>query len=86
MFAVYDGHGGHEVAAYCAEHLPDFLKTLDSYKQGDISKALEEAYLGFDHLLTKEDVVKTLHCIAGKHHFTCSDNSVTSCIYLSNRQ
>ncbi|XP_057377745.1 protein phosphatase 1G-like [Daphnia carinata] len=65
LFAVYDGHGGHEVATYCAEHLPNFLKTLDSYKQGDISAALEEAYLGFDHQLTKEDVVKTLHCIAG---------------------
>lgn len=65
LFAVYDGHGGHEVATYCAEHLPNFLKALDSYKQGDISTALEEAYLGFDHQLTKEDVVKTLHCIAG---------------------
>ena len=65
LFAVYDGHGGHEVAAYCAEHLPEFLKNLNSYKAGDIAKALEEAYLEFDHHLTKEEVVKTLHCIAG---------------------
>lgn len=66
LFAVYDGHGGHEVAAYCAEHLPEFLKKLQSYSNGDISKALEEAYLEFDHRLTKESVVKTLHVIAGK--------------------
>lgn len=65
LFAVYDGHGGHEVAAYCADHLPQFLKTVESYKQGDLIKALEEAYLEFDHLLTKENVVKVLHFIAG---------------------
>lgn len=69
LFAVYDGHGGHEVAAYCAEHLPEFLKTLETYKHGDIEKALEDAYLDFDHHLTKEEVVKTLHFIAGKALF-----------------
>ena len=65
LFAVYDGHGGHEVAAYCADHLPQFLKTVESYKQGDLNKALEEAYQEFDQLLTKDNVVKVLHFIAG---------------------
>ena len=59
LFAVYDGHGGHEVAAYCADHLPQFLKTVESYKQGDLNKALEEAYLEFDQLLTKDNVVNS---------------------------
>ena len=53
------------MAAYCAEHLPNFLKNIESYKQGDMSKALEEAYLDFDQHLTREDVVKMLHFIAG---------------------
>jgi len=65
FFAVYDGHGGHEVAAYCADHLPDFLKNTEAYQKGDFEKALIDAYLGFDLLLTKPDVVKVLHTIAG---------------------
>lgn len=65
LFAVYDGHGGHEVAAYCADHLPNFLKNTETYQQGDFEKALVDAYLGFDLLLTQPDVVKILHTIAG---------------------
>ncbi|KAJ8976988.1 hypothetical protein NQ317_013989 [Molorchus minor] len=35
-FAVYDGHGGHEVAQYCAQKLPQFIKDLQAYKDDDI--------------------------------------------------
>lgn len=65
FFAVYDGHGGHEVATYCALNLPDFIKNLDVYKKGDLIKALEEGYLEFDKTLTREDVIKVLHVVAG---------------------
>jgi len=70
FFAVYDGHGGHEVASYCADHLPDFLKTTEAYKEGNFEKALVDAYLGFDQLLTKPDIVKVLHTIAGNKNQT----------------
>ena len=53
------------MASYCADHLPDFLKTTEAYKEGNFEKALVDAYLGFDQLLTKPDIVKVLHTIAG---------------------
>ncbi|XP_033224539.1 probable protein phosphatase CG10417 [Belonocnema kinseyi] len=65
LFAVYDGHGGHEVAAYCAKNLPDFIKSTEAYKKGDIKQALIDAFLGFDATLTKPDVISILKEIAG---------------------
>ena len=65
FFSVYDGHGGHEVATYCALHLPDFLKNTQAYKDGNINQALEDVYLDFDDHLTKPEVVKQLKLIAG---------------------
>lgn len=65
LFAVYDGHGGHEVATYCARYLPDFIKQTEAYKNGDIRQALIDAFLGFDDTLTKPDVVNILKELAG---------------------
>ncbi|XP_065174095.1 LOW QUALITY PROTEIN: probable protein phosphatase CG10417 [Atheta coriaria] len=60
FFAVYDGHGGHEVALYCSEKLPNYLKSLELYKNGDVAKALEETFLGFDATIATPDVIKVL--------------------------
>ncbi|XP_053394815.1 protein phosphatase 1G-like isoform X2 [Mercenaria mercenaria] len=65
LFAVYDGHGGAEVAQYTAAHLPDFLKALPIYKDGKLAEALQEAFLGFDQVLTQESVIQELKTLAG---------------------
>lgn len=65
LFAVYDGHGGHEVAAYCAQKLPEFIKETEAYKAGDFEKALVDAFLGFDATIATRDVVGVLKEIAG---------------------
>lgn len=56
---MYDGHGGSEVAAYAAEHLPTFVKN-DLYKKGDYEKALVKAFLDFDETLIEPSVVEKL--------------------------
>lgn len=62
---MYDGHGGHEVATYCARNLPDFIKQTDAYKKGDVRQALLDAFLGFDATLEKPEVVSILKELAG---------------------
>ncbi|XP_012256967.1 probable protein phosphatase CG10417 [Athalia rosae] len=65
LFAVYDGHGGHEVAAYCAQNLPQFIKDTEAYKSGNIEQALKDAFLRFDATLAKPEVVAILKEIVG---------------------
>lgn len=64
FFAVYDGHGGHEVAVYTAQHLPQYLKNCEAYKKGDYTQALKDAFLEFDATLTTPEVVAVLKQIA----------------------
>jgi len=65
LFGVFDGHGGAEVAQYCAQRLPDFIKSLTSYQNNNINEALEEAFLKFDNTLIKPEVVHELKILAG---------------------
>lgn len=65
LFAVYDGHGGHEVAEYTAKYLPDFIKETEAYKSGDYEKALIDSFLGFDATLATPKVINILKRIAG---------------------
>ncbi|KAG8516718.1 Protein phosphatase 1G [Galemys pyrenaicus] len=66
MFSVYDGHGGEEVALYCAKYLPDIIKDQKAYKEGKLQKALEDAFLAIDAKLTTEEVIKELTQTAGR--------------------
>lgn len=71
LFGVYDGHGGPEVAIYCAKHLPKLIKSSGTFKDGDIEKALEESFMKFDATLKEEKVILQLKEIAGLNN--CSD-------------
>merc|ERR1719209_2450583 len=65
FFAVYDGHGGHEVAAYCALNLPNFIKNNEAFKRGDYAQVLEESFIAFDARMTERSVVEELKRLAG---------------------
>lgn len=48
LFAVFDGHGGAEVAAYASDHFGRLLKLSKAYKAGDYGTALSETFLAVD--------------------------------------
>lgn len=75
LFAVYDGHGGAEVAKYCSIHLPDFILSRPEYKNGNIVQALEDAFLEFDATLIKPEVISELKQIAGLSEASESDDN-----------
>lgn len=64
LFAVFDGHGGCEVAKYCAKYFGDELKKNKKFStESNIEEALKETFLKMDEMLvTPEGMaeVKTL--------------------------
>lgn len=74
LFAVYDGHGGHEVAEYCSKYLPDFIKQTENYIKGDFEQALKDAFLAFDENLATPEVIEVLKKIASGKEGEKSNN------------
>lgn len=64
LFAVFDGHGGAEVALYLAESLPSFLLEMEAYQAGDFEQALKDAFLGLDARLLEPAVEARLRGLA----------------------
>ncbi|KAL4003523.1 Protein phosphatase 2C family protein [Acanthocheilonema viteae] len=85
FFAVYDGHGGSEVAQYSAHHLPDMLKRNNSWYSGNYTKAIQDTFLELDELLRTETVMKELKKIAGsvesKHEELSDDDEDKQVLY-----
>lgn len=48
LFAIFDGHGGEEVAIYCAKYFPLELKKNENYQKKNYSNALSETFEKMD--------------------------------------
>ena len=70
LFAVYDGHGGPEVALYVAKYLPMLLKTQYNFTAGKIDHAFKEAFLAVDKQIVLEDTADELQTLAGSCLFS----------------
>ena len=55
LFAVFDGHGGSEVAKYCGKYFERELLKNPSYKNGNYEVALKETFMMMDVLLTSSE-------------------------------
>jgi len=56
------------VARYCSLYLPQFLKDLPEYKNGDLKLALEKAFIDFDEKLILPNVVEELKLLTGEEY------------------
>jgi len=64
LFGVFDGHGGDEVALYIRDYFKDILVELPSFKKGNYSKALIEAFLKVDASVKGEEYAKEVGATA----------------------
>ena len=55
LFAVFDGHGGAEVAKFCNKYFPSELLKNANFKLGNYKAALEETFLKMDEMLLGEN-------------------------------
>ena len=51
LFAVFDGHGGHEVAKFCGKYFPKELVKNENFINRNYKTALEETFLKMDEML-----------------------------------
>lgn len=51
LFAVFDGHGGAEVAKYCEKHFIIELRQDQDFKKKDYESALRNTFLKIDRML-----------------------------------
>lgn len=60
LFAVFDGHGGAEVAKYCGSHFVTELKQNKNFLDKKYKEALEETFLKMDELLITPEGEKAI--------------------------
>ena len=67
---------GAEVAVYCSKRLPDFIREQDAYKEGNMEKALQDAFMKIDAAILEPSVIQELRHIAGMEQNTDEGRSI----------
>jgi serine/threonine protein phosphatase PrpC len=60
LFAVFDGHGGREVAKYCEAHFVQLLKLDREFQTKNYEQALKNVFLKIDVMILKPEAQKEL--------------------------
>ena len=70
FFAVFDGHGGKEVALYAGRYLPQILKDTNAYKEeNDLKQALVESFMKIDEVMKDKTNAQELAELSGRRRF-----------------
>ena len=59
LFAVFDGHGGKQVADHCAERIPEEMRKEVMKTPGDLSHIIDSVFLKIDNELRLLDADHT---------------------------
>jgi protein phosphatase 1G len=51
FYAVFDGHGGEQVAKFAERHMPNIMLNNEAFRRGDYQRALSRAFLQIDEML-----------------------------------
>lgn len=65
-FGVYDGHGGKEVAKFCANYLHQQVLRHEAYLAGDLATSVQKAFLRMDEMMTGQRGQRELALFGGK--------------------
>lgn len=82
LFAVFDGHGGAEVAKFCAAQFGEELKANASYLAGDYPRALEQTFLKMDEILLGDEGMEILRKYKDNVEMTTSFAGCTANVVL----
>uniref|UniRef100_A0A7S1TLS0 PPM-type phosphatase domain-containing protein n=1 Tax=Erythrolobus australicus TaxID=1077150 RepID=A0A7S1TLS0_9RHOD len=63
LFAVFDGHGGREVALFCKRYMARELKALKEYSSGQYEDALRLVFHRMDEMIGDENFHRELNAL-----------------------
>ncbi len=78
LFAIFDGHGGQEVATFCAKNVEKVLKSNKHYQNQRFKVALEETFEELDKLMQSKEGQQELN----KNRQTDMGKSIAGCTAL----
>lgn len=76
LFGVFDGHGGGEVAKFCAEHIHEEIKSIPEFQNKQYGESLIAVFHRMDDMLrTPEGVARLRHFREGSVEAKDEENS-----------
>jgi hypothetical protein len=79
MFGVFDGHGGAEVAQFCAKYFIRELVASESFQNGDFDHALKQGFHKMDSLLSDDAYAHEIATVCACHFAQYCCNVLRNC-------